>query len=164
MIEIRAYKPLDEDFIYHSWLASIDYNVPGIKKTTRIVIDKCVEDGTILIASSVEDPDHILGWASYTDMLGAYGRVLLYVFTKKHLRNGGVGGDLVRSLVPAGQVPAASWSFWCQKYNLKKKWNLKYNSLLLPVIVDGLHAEASALRKSHREEASPPEEAPAQPH
>ena len=144
MIKIRNYKPLDEDFVYHSWLSSIDYNIPGVQVMTRLVIDSCVESGTILIACSDEDPDHILGWLAYTEKLGF--PVLLYSFVKKKLRNHGIGGKLMNmGVFPDDEsVPTAFWSFWCQKYNLKKKWGLKFNSLLLPVLVDKLHGKAKA--------------------
>jgi len=140
MIKIRDYKPLDEDFIYHSWLSSIDHNIPGVQTMTRLVIDSCVENGTILVACSDEDPDHILGWLSYTVKLGF--PVLLYVFVKKKLRNHGIGGSLLSEKFPEETVPTAFWSFWCQKYNLKKRWGLKFNSLFLPVLVDRLHGKA----------------------
>tara|TARA_Y100000310_G_scaffold80988_1_gene77629 strand:+ start:381 stop:830 length:450 start_codon:yes stop_codon:yes gene_type:complete len=141
MIKIRKYKPLDEDFIYHSWLSSVDYSIPGVQRVTRLVIDSCVENGTILVASSDEDEDHILGWLSYTEELGF--PVLLYVFVKKKLRNHGIGYRLMREQFPNEEtVPTAFWSFWCQKYNLKKRWGLKFNSLYLPVLVDKLHGEA----------------------
>ena len=140
MIKIRDYKPLDEDFIYHSWLSSIDHNIPGVQTMTRLVIDSCVENGTILVACSDEDPDHILGWLSYTEKLGF--PVLLYVFVKKKLRNHGIGGSLLSEKFPEETVPTAFWSFWCQKYNLKKRWGLKFNSLFLPVLVDRLHGKA----------------------
>jgi len=141
MTNIREYKPLDEDFIYHSWLASVDYNIPGVKQATRLVIDSCVENGTILIASSEDDPDHIIGWMAYAEDLGF--PMLLYVFVKKRLRNHGVGHGLVRHKFPGKDpVPSAFWSFWCQKFNLKRKWSLKFNSLYLPALVDRLHAKA----------------------
>jgi GNAT superfamily N-acetyltransferase len=143
MIEIRPYKPLDEDFIYHSWLASVDYNIPGVQRMTRLVIDTCVQDGTILVACSDEDPDHILGWLGYTEELEY--PCLLYAFVKKKLRGHGIGGKLIRAKFPGGDsVPTAFWSYWCQKYNLKKKWGLKFNSLLLPVLVDRVHGKAKA--------------------
>ena len=145
MINIRSYKPLDEDFVYHSWLASIDYSIPGVQPMTRLVIDSCVESGTILVACSEDSDDHILGWASYTEELGF--PVLLYVFVKKPLRNHGIGGKLVKGqgVFPDDEsVPTAFWSFWCQKYNLKKKWGLKFNSLLLPVLVDKLNGKTEA--------------------
>lgn len=153
MIKIRAYRPLDEDFIYHSWISSVDYNIPGVKRVTRLVIDNCVKDGTILIACSDEDSDHILGWLSYTKMLSA--PTLLYIFVKKHLRNHGIGGHLLRDRFPEKDfVPTASWSFWCQKYNLKKSWGLKFNSLFLPVIVDKIHAQTGIITTGNREKAS----------
>ena len=142
MIKIRPYEALAEDFIYHSWLASVDYKIPGVQKVTRLVIDSCVESGTILIACSDEDSDHILGWLSYTKELGF--PVLLYVFVKKKLRNHGIGGSLLSEKFPGEPVPTAFWSFWCQKYNLKKRWGLKFNSLYLPVLVDKLHGEAES--------------------
>jgi len=146
MIKIRDYKPLDEDFIYHSWLSSIDHNIPGVQTMTRLVIDSCVENGTILVACSDEDPDHILGWLSYTEKLGF--PVLLYVFVKKKLRNHGIGSKLKKERFPGeGTIPTAFWSFWCQKYNLKKRWGLKFNSLLLPVLVDRLHGKTESKPK-----------------
>ena len=141
MIKIRDYKPLDEDFIYHSWLSSIDYNIPGVQTMTRLVIDSCVENGTILVACSVEDRDLFLGWLSYSEKLGF--PILLYAFVKKKLRNHGIGHKLIKGQFPDDEsVPTAFWSFWCQKYNLKKKWGLKFNSLFLPVLVDRLHGKA----------------------
>jgi len=142
MIKIRKYKALDEDLIYHSWLSSVDYNIPGVQKVTRLVIDSCADDGTILIACSDEDEDHILGWLSYSERLGF--PVALYTFVKKHLRNHGIGAELIKSQFKDDTIPAAYWSFWCQKYNLKKKWGLKFNSLYLPVLVDKLHGEAES--------------------
>tara|TARA_R100001480_G_scaffold28471_2_gene38870 strand:- start:2530 stop:2988 length:459 start_codon:yes stop_codon:yes gene_type:complete len=149
MIKIRDYKPLDEDFIYHSWLSSIDYNIPGVQRMTRLVIDSCADDVTILVACSDEDPDHILGWMSYTEKLGF--PVLLYAFVKKKLRNHGIGKQLIGTgLFPDGEpVPTAFWSFWCQKYNLKKKWGLKFNSLFLPILVDKLHGETEAQSRNN---------------
>ena len=73
--------------------------------------------------------------------------MLLYVFVKKPLRNHGIGGKLVKGqgVFPDDEsVPTAFWSFWCQKYNLKKKWGLKFNSLLLPVLVDKLNGKTEA--------------------
>jgi len=143
MIKIRDYEPLDEDFIYHSWLASVDYNIPGVKQATRLVIDSCVKDATILIAASEEDEDHILGWLAYTEELGF--PTLLYIFVKKRLRHHGIGHGLVRHQFPdGGPIPSAFWSFWCQKFSLKKKWSLKFNSLYLPALVDRLHAKANS--------------------
>tara|TARA_Y100000310_G_scaffold96532_1_gene94267 strand:- start:292 stop:738 length:447 start_codon:yes stop_codon:yes gene_type:complete len=142
MIKIRNYKPLDEDFIYHSWLSSIDYNIPGVQPMTRLVIDSCVDNGTILIACSDEDSDHILGWLSYSEEIGF--PVLLYIFVKKKLRNHGIAERLFRTKFSAGTTPTAFWSFWCQKYNLKKKWGLKFNSLYLPVLVDKLHGKTES--------------------
>ena len=141
MIKLRKYKPLDEDFIYHSWLSSVDYNIPGVQRVTRLVIDSCVESGTILVACSDEDEDHILGWLSHAEELGF--PILLYVFVKKKLRNHGIGKRLIQGRFPdETTVPTAFWSFWCQKFNLKKRWGLKFNSLYLPVLVDKLHGEA----------------------
>ena len=143
MIKIRPYKALDEDFVYHSWLSSVDYNIPGVQKVTRLVIDSCVESGTIHIACSEEDPDHILGWMASSEMLGF--PVLLYIFVKKNLRNAGIGTRLIGTrFVNMDTIPAAFWSFWCQKYNLKKKWGLKFNSLYLPVMVDKLHGKTES--------------------
>ena len=162
-MNIRKYEPLDEDFIYHSWLSSVDYTIPGARDAIRLVIDNCVERGTILVATSELDADHILGWLSYDDSFGN-DRVMLYVFVKKHLRNHGVGKLLVGEAFPdlyLGRecILAAFWSFWCQKFNLKKKWKLKYNSLFLPVIVDGIHAKAGALKGSGRQEEGVSEKA-----
>tara|TARA_R100001480_G_scaffold50667_3_gene63972 strand:+ start:330 stop:779 length:450 start_codon:yes stop_codon:yes gene_type:complete len=143
MIKIRDYKPLDEDFVYHSWLSSIDHSVPGVQRTTRSVIDSCVHGRTILVACSDEDEDHILGWLSYSEEFGT--PVLLYVFVKKKLRNHKIGKQLMQKQFPGKEtVPTAFWSFWCQKYNLRKKWGLKFNSLYLPVLVDKLHGETEA--------------------
>tara|TARA_Y100000296_G_scaffold86327_1_gene125714 strand:- start:5559 stop:6032 length:474 start_codon:yes stop_codon:yes gene_type:complete len=142
MIKIRKYKALDEDFIYHSWLSSVDYNIPGVQKVTRLVIDSCADNGTILIACSDEDPDHILGWLSYSEELGF--PIALYTFVKKHLRNHGIGASLIKAQFTEDTIPTAYWSFWCQKYNLKKKWGLKFNSLYLPVLVDKLHGKAES--------------------
>lgn len=146
MIKIRAYKPLDEDFIYHSWLSSVDYNIPGVQKVTRLVIDSCVRDGTILVACSDEDTDHILGWLSYSERLGF--PIALYTFVKKHLRNHGIGAKLIKSKFEEDTIPTAYWSFWCQKFSLKKKWGLKFNSLFLPVLVDKLHGEAKSITRN----------------
>jgi len=153
MIQVRKYKPLDEDFIYHSWLSSVDYNIPGVQRMTRLVIDSCVNNGTILVACSDEDPDHILGWLSYSEEIGF--PVLLYVFVKKKLRNHGIGYRLMTEgfpdvyEAPYGEiVPTAFWSFWCQKYNLKKRWALKFNSLYLPVLVDKLNGKAEPQSKN----------------
>jgi len=142
MIKIRNYKPLDEDFVYHSWLSSVDYNIPGVQRMTRLVIDSCVDNGTILIACSDEDTDHILGWLAYSEEIGF--PVLLYVFVKKNLRDHGIGGSLLSERFPEKTVPTAFWSFWCQKYNLKKRWGLKFNSLYLPVLVDKLNGKAES--------------------
>ena len=80
---------------------------------------------------------------------------LLYVFVKKHLRKHGIGGRLIGAQFPDSEfVPTASWSFWCQKFNLKKRWGLKFNSLFLPVIVDKIHAEAGTIARGSREKAS----------
>ena len=98
MIKIRNYKPLDEDFVYHSWLSSVDYNIPGVQRVTRLVIDSCVDNATILIACSDEDTDHILGWMSYSKEIGF--PVLLYIFVKKNLRNPGIGGSLLSEKFP----------------------------------------------------------------
>ena len=155
MIKIRPYEALDEDFIYHSWLASVDYKIPGVQKVTRLVIDSCVESGTILIACSDEDSDHILGWLSYTKELGF--PVLLYIFVKKNLRNHGIGRSLLGERFSEETVPTASWSFWCQKYNLKKRWGLKFNSLYLPVLVDKLHGEAES-KSSDKSKAEGPKD------
>ena len=146
MIKIRNYKPLDEDFIYHSWLSSIDYNIPGVQPMTRLVIDSCVDNGTILVACSDEDPDHILGWLSYSEEIGF--PVLLYIFVKKNLRNHGIGRNLLSERFPEETVPTAFWSFWCQKYNLKKRWGLKFNSLYLPVLVDKLNGKTESQPKN----------------
>ena len=149
MIQIRSYKPLDEDFIYHSWLSSVDYNIPGVQKVTRLVIDSCVESGTILVACSEDDPDHILGWLSFTRKLGF--PTLLYIFVKKQLRNNGIGLELLKARFPKDEtIPTGYWSFWCQKYNLKKKWGLKFNSLYLPVLVDRLHDKTESQHSDNR--------------
>ena len=152
MIKIRPYEALDEDFIYHSWLSSVDYNIPGVQRMTRLVIDSCVDNGTILVACSDEDPDHILGWLSYSEEIGF--PVLLYIFVKKNLRNHGIGGSLLSEKFPEQTVPAAFWSFWCQKYNLKKRWGLKFNSLYLPVLVDKLNGKAEPKRPAERTQES----------
>ena len=131
---IREYKALDEDFLYHSWLSSIDYDVPGIRGAVREVIDRCVDDVTIMVATSEDDEDHILGWLAYSNESKT--KSLLYVFVKKHLRNHGIGGGLVEEVFKdKGPIPTVFWSFWAQKFNLKKKWGLKYNSLLLPALI-----------------------------
>lgn len=143
MIEIREYKPLDEDFIYHSWLSSVDHNIPGVKRITRRIIDGCVKDETIVVACSKEAPDHIMGWLAYGDDFNF--PVLHYVFVKKDMRKGGVGTRLVRAAIPqtsiANPTLTSFWSFWCQKFGLKQKWNIKFNSLLLPVLVDVSHGK-----------------------
>jgi GNAT superfamily N-acetyltransferase len=143
MIAIREYKSLDEDFIYHSWLASVDHSVPGVKKITRRIIDRCVKSRTVLIACEEKDQDHILGWIAYGDDFNF--PVLHYVFVKKNLRRNGVGTRLLRAAIPQTSTTeptlASFWSFWCQRFDLKRKWNIKFNSLLLPVLVDMSYGE-----------------------
>lgn len=142
MYDLREYRPLDEDFIYHSWLSSIDHNVDGFRSTTRLVINHCVENKTVKVACSEEDPDHILGWLAYSDLLSD--RVLTYFFTKKNLRNNGIATNLFKeAFTPelGKEIPAAYWSFWCQRYDLRKKWGVRFNSCVLPVLVERLVRE-----------------------
>lgn len=141
MYDLRDYRSLDEDFIYHSWLSSIDHNV-GFRKVTRLIADHCVKAGTIRVACSEEDPDHILGWLAYSDLLPE--RVLVYFFTKKNLRNNGIATNLFRDVfVPelGKEIPSAYWSFWCQRYDLRKRWGVRFNSCVLPVMVERLVRE-----------------------
>mgnify|MGYP003133855757 CR=1 FL=1 len=154
-VKIRSYKPLDEDFIYHSWLSSIDYNVPGIRAAVRDVIDMCVQDVTIMVSTPEDDDDHILGWLAYHG--GGESKSLLYVFVKKHLRNHGIGGELVKEVFKdLSPIPTVFWSFWAQKYNLKNKWKLKYNSLLLPALVHsyGKKKQSKPVERSKGERAT----------
>ena len=139
MYQLREYRPLDEDFIYHSWLSSIDNNVDGFRDTTRLVIDHCVATNSLIVASSEEDSDHILGWLAYTDLMPD--RVLLYSFVKKPLRKNGIATKLYRekfSARPGKEIPAAYWSFWCQKFDIRKRWGARFSSSLLPVLVEKL--------------------------
>jgi len=139
MISLRSYRPLDEDFIYHSWLASLDRSVRGVNNAIRPIIDSCVKSGHVLVACSEEDSDHILGWIAWGEPEES-DKSLLYVFVKKPLRGNGIASNLFHSVFPAQiqPVPTAFWSFWFQRYELKRKWNLKYNALLLPVMLHGL--------------------------
>lgn len=138
MFSFRAYRPLDEDFIYHSWLASLDRSIRGVNSAVRPLIDSCVSEKRILVACSEDDSDHILGWLAWGDFDDE--PVLLYVFVKRHLRGGGLATGLFTKAFSRrpDTVLAAFWSFWVQRYDLKRKWNLKYNALLLPVMLDGL--------------------------
>lgn len=137
MINLRPYRSLDEDFIYHSWLASLDRSIRGVNDTVRPLIDDCVFSKRIVVACSEEAPDHILGWLAW-GLSDDSSPALLYIFVKKPLRNNGIGTRLLREIFPDGQVLTAFWSFWIQRYGLKQKWDLKYNALLLPVMLHGL--------------------------
>ena len=146
MINVRKMRSLDEDFIYHSWLSSLDRHVPGCRRMARTLIDHCVKEGTIHVACS-DDDDHILGWLAYGDDFNF--PVLHYVFVKKDLRDHKVGKTLLNTCLPQGSDPILTsfWSYWCRKYGLKHKWNLKYNSLLLPSLIEMIHAEAKPERE-----------------
>ena len=151
MISLRPYRPLDEDFLYHSWLSSLDRSVKGVNNAVRPLIDKVVSDGTILVACSEEDSDHILGWAAWT--IVADEPVFLYLFIKKGMRSNGLGSRLFseafrEKLGIEGPVSCAFWSFWVQRYSLKQQWGLRYNALFLPVILSELcNAKAKTERK-----------------
>lgn len=147
MIKIRPMKALDEDFVYHSWLSSLDRHIPGCRRMARTLIDHCVKDKTIFIACPDEHEDHILGWLAYGDDYSF--PVLHYIFVKKDLRGHKIGKTLLSSCLPMTSEPILTsfWSHWCQKYQLKHRWNLKYNSLILPSLIEMIHAEAKPEQK-----------------
>ena len=133
MISLRPYRPLDEDFLYHSWLSSLDRSIRGVNNAVRPLIDHCVGSGGVLVACSEDDLDHILGWLAFSELDGS--RVLHYAFVKKSMRGNGVGTRLVQEVFDSSPIPSSFWSFWLQRYDLKRKWGLKYNAMLLPVIL-----------------------------
>jgi GNAT superfamily N-acetyltransferase len=133
MISLRAYRRLDEDFVYHSWLASLDRSIRGVNDAVRPVVDESVKQGRIVIACSEEDEDHILGWLSWGELDGK--PVLLYLFVKKSLRGNGIGTRMLREVFPSGEVLTAFWSFWIQRYHLKEKWSLRYNAMIFPILL-----------------------------
>lgn len=144
MIKVRPYRPLDEDFIYHSWLSSIDHHIPGAKKAVRRLIDHCISEKTVYVACSEDDEDHIVGWLAYGDDFSF--PVLHFVFVKKKLRNAGLGKTLLTACLPERSSPILTsfWSFWCQKFDLRGKWNIKHNSLILPSLVEMINVEAES--------------------
>ena len=133
MILLRTYRELDEDFLYHSWLSGLDRSIRGVNRAVRPLIDSCVREGNVLVACSDEDPDHIIGWIAWSYLDGS--PVLHYVFVKKSMRANGVGTKLVKEVFTETPVSSSFWSFWLQRYDLKRKWGLKYNAMLLPVLL-----------------------------
>lgn len=151
MPKVRPVKSLDEDFVYHSWLSSVDRHIPGTKDMTRTLIDHCMKERTIHVACADDDDDHILGWLAHGDDFSF--PVLHYVFVKKQLRNHGIGKTLLTACLPQGSEPILTsfWSFWCQKFDLRDKWNLKHNSLILPTLVEMIHGQAESEQSGKRE-------------
>ena len=139
-IELRGFRPLDEDFIYHSWLSSIRNEYPGSEKVTRLLIDKLLPTGEceVLVACEEEEPDHILGWLVAGEVPDA-AKALHFVFVKRAFRRGGLGTALVNKVFGkdrSEKVLCSYWTFQAQQYSLKDKWRLKYNAFLLPAALN----------------------------
>jgi len=141
-IQIRTYKPLDEDFIYHSWLSSIRCDFRPAEGLTRALIDGIIPDvgskQTLYVACEPDEENHILGWAA-AGPISEFPLVLHFVFVKRSFRRAGVATALVDTIfgdTRPGKIPCSYWTFQAQQYSLKDKWGLKYNAFLLPAALN----------------------------
>ena len=132
---IRSIKKIDEDFIYHSWLHTVNCPTKTVSAMTRCLIDRLVEDGKVKIWCPDDDENHILGWMAYGKLDKT--PLLHFMFVKKKFRNNGVGRELLDSVYPDrdNTVFCTFWTKHFQEKDLRGKWNVKFTSTLLPSVM-----------------------------
>lgn len=132
---IREMRPIDEDFVYDSWLRSVRCPTRTVTDMSRFLIDHLKMLGNIKIYCADDDQDHIIGWMAYGKIEDT--PLLHYMFVKKDFRENGVGTELLRSVYPEKEtcVFCSYWSFHMQEMNARKKWNVKFVSNLLPAVI-----------------------------
>ena len=123
---IRKIKPLDHDFIYHSWLHSVKCPTKAVPGMTRCLIDDLVRQDAIQVWCPDDDPDHIIGWMAHGTLEET--PLLHFIFVKKNFRKNGVARDLLRKVYPdAGSaIFCTFWSWHMQKLGAKEKWNARF--------------------------------------
>tara|TARA_R100000951_G_scaffold76179_2_gene64260 strand:- start:20202 stop:20660 length:459 start_codon:yes stop_codon:yes gene_type:complete len=135
---IRDIKPIDHDFIYHSWLHSVKCPTRAVTSMTRRLIDSLVEEKKIKIWCPDDDENHIIGWMAFGEIEKA--KLLHFVFVKKNFRNNEIGKELLYSIYPDRneQVFCTYWSHHMQKIDARHKWNVKFVANLLPAKIYNL--------------------------
>ena len=144
---IRKIKPLDHDFIYHSWLHSVKCPTKAVTGMTRCLIDDLVRQDAIQVWCPDDDPDHIIGWMAHGTLEET--PLLHFIFVKKNFRKNGVARDLLRKIYPdvGSAIFCTFWSWHMQKMGAKEKWNARYVGNLLPTVIwKILDGENSALQ------------------
>tara|TARA_Y100001938_G_C8079006_1_gene427906 strand:- start:1312 stop:1761 length:450 start_codon:yes stop_codon:yes gene_type:complete len=132
---IRDIQPIDEDFVYHSWLRSVKCPTRMVQDMTRRVIDHVVERRDVEIFCPDDDPDHIIGWLAHGQLEDT--NLIHFMFVKKDFRKNGIANDLVRHVYPdlTSALFCTYWSFHMQELNARRKWGAKFISNLLPTVV-----------------------------
>ena len=138
---IRKVKPLDEDFVYHSWLHSVKCPTKTVTRMTRCLIDNVIKEEAISVWCPDDDPNHIIGWIAHGKLEDT--NLLHFIFVKKNFRKNGIANDLLRHVYPEGTpVFCTFWSWHMQQLDARKKWGAKFVGNLLPsVIYTILHPE-----------------------
>ena len=142
---IRDIKSIDHDFIYHSWLHSVNCPTKAVSYMTRFLIDSLVEDPGpnrgIQVWCPDDDENHIIGWVAYDKIEST--PLLHYVFVKKKFRQNHVGTDLIESIYPnrGNKIFCTYWSHHMQNMNARQVWNVKFVSNLLPSKIHELHID-----------------------
>lgn len=144
---IRKYEPIDEDFLYHSWLHSVKCPTKMVTSMTRRVIDDVIEQGNIRVFCPDDDPDHIIGWMAYGKI--EHTPLLHFLFVKKDFRMNGLGTELIRSVYPDLEMTifCTFWSFHMQQLNARKRWNAKFVGNLLPTVVFDIMSRENGRRE-----------------
>jgi GNAT superfamily N-acetyltransferase len=132
---IRDLKPIDEDFVYDSWLRSVRCPTRMVTDMTRCLVDYIKSIGNIKIYCADDDEDHIIGWISFGQLEGT--KLLHFLFVKKDFRGNGVGTELLKHVYPEREdtVFCTYWSFHMQQIDARRRWNTKFSSNLLPAVI-----------------------------
>jgi len=136
---IRNLSPIDEDFIYDSWIRSVKCPTKAVTDMTRCLIDHVIGEGNIRVYCDDDDHDHILGWIAHGQIEAT--PLLHFLFVKKSFRGNGIGYDLLSDVYPEDKRDKSSpvfcsyWSFHMQQMDAKNKWHTRFVSNLLPAFI-----------------------------
>lgn len=132
MIKIRPYRPEDFNFVANSYLKSYRGSPEAKHKINDIYYPEHKErlakmlTGTVLVACSTEDDDHILGYVAAS--AGKW-NILHYVYVKFPARQWGIGRKLVEAALPDFGTKMTLCTHTCRNWTeMSGKYQLIYDT------------------------------------